>query len=221
MSVRVVVAKYTEDVSWTSGLKHKVTIYDKSNSPIDGSIPLKNVGREAETFLRHIVNNYNNLDDVTVFVQGNPFEHMQRLVGWRLITLPSEKERVVEKINKEVHSESEFSSLYQVIYNVPNGTNGQNPRLFWKSYTGETYEQFTVSPGAQYVVPKQYILKRPIEFWKRLHNDMVVHDTLNAWCMEIMWYVAFVGRMNTDVKDHDFEKDKCMNGGYSFDNTVN
>jgi len=221
MSVHVVVAKYNEDVSWVEGLKHKVTIYDKSRSPIKGSVPLKNVGREGQTYLRHIIENYDSLDDVTVFLQGNPFDHMQRLVGWRLITLPSEKQKVVEKINNEVTPHSGFSSVYQVIYNVPNFTNNQNPTLFWKSYTGETYNDFTVAPGAQYVVPKQYILNRPIEFWKRLHDDMTVSETLNAWCMEMMWYVAFVGRMNADVKGHDAEKEKCMNGGYSFDNTIN
>jgi hypothetical protein len=37
---------------------------------------LPNVGREADTYLRHIVQNYEGcLADVTVFCQGNPFEH--------------------------------------------------------------------------------------------------------------------------------------------------
>ena len=70
--VNIVVAKYNESIEWTKNITHKVTIYDKSINPVEGSIKLKNVGREGETFLYHIVNNYNNLDDVTVFLQGNP-----------------------------------------------------------------------------------------------------------------------------------------------------
>ena len=64
-------------------LNHKITFYDKNENPFPGSIKLKNIGREGETFLYHIINNYYNLDDVTVFLQGNPFEHLQLLVGWR------------------------------------------------------------------------------------------------------------------------------------------
>ena len=81
--VQIVIAKYKEDVSWINKLTHNFIIYDKSDLPIDGSIKLKNIGREGETFLYYIVNNYNNLDEVTVFLQGNPFEHVQLLVGWR------------------------------------------------------------------------------------------------------------------------------------------
>jgi hypothetical protein len=39
--VNIVVAKYNENVEWIKKLNHKVTIYDKSNNPIEGSIKLK------------------------------------------------------------------------------------------------------------------------------------------------------------------------------------
>jgi hypothetical protein len=50
MVVNIVIAKYNEDINWTENIKHKVTVYDKSDNPIEGSIKLKNVGREAELF---------------------------------------------------------------------------------------------------------------------------------------------------------------------------
>jgi hypothetical protein len=65
--VNIIVAKYNEDIEWTKKLNHKVTIYNKGTDEIEGSIKLKNIGREGETFLYHIVNNYDNLDEVTVF----------------------------------------------------------------------------------------------------------------------------------------------------------
>lgn len=55
--VRFVIAKYNENVEWLKKLNHPVTVYDKSDNPLEGSIKLKNVGREGETFLYHIVNN--------------------------------------------------------------------------------------------------------------------------------------------------------------------
>ena len=54
MSILLVISKYNEDISWTSKIKHKITIYDKSENPISNSIPLENIGRESNTFLYHI-----------------------------------------------------------------------------------------------------------------------------------------------------------------------
>ncbi len=207
--VNIVVAKYNEDIDWTKKIKHKVTIYDKSNNPVQNSIKLKNVGREGETFLYHIVKNYNNLDDVTVFLQGNPFEHLQILVGWRAELTKEEKNIVIDKINTEINDESMFSSFYQVIYNDPNFTNGADTKAACIKYYGKSYDHFTVSPGAQYIVPKEYILSRPLSFWQTLHHAMY-HDELNGYAQEQLWYLAYNHDMNYSFKDHDYEKARCI-----------
>jgi hypothetical protein len=36
------------------------------------------------------------------FLQGNPFEHLQVLVGWRAQLSEEEKEIVINKINQEI-----------------------------------------------------------------------------------------------------------------------
>jgi len=74
-SVEVVVSHFSEDLAWipaTKSLHPKVnfTIYSKGPEPPQGAIPMKNVGRESHTFLHHIVENYDNLADWTVFTQG-------------------------------------------------------------------------------------------------------------------------------------------------------
>jgi hypothetical protein len=217
--VNIVVAKYNENVDWTKKLNHKVTIYDKSEKPIEGSIKLKNVGREGETFLYHIVNNYNNLDDVTVFLQGNPFEHLQLLVGWRAQLTEEEINIVINKMNIEINDTCDFTTFYQVLYNDPNGTNGVNTRDACIQYYGEYYDNFTVSPGAQYIVPKKYILSRSLEFWKNLHSAMYDNERLNGYCQEQLWYLAYKHKMNNDVGNHDQEKAICINSYPNFNNT--
>ena len=74
--MKLVIAKYNEDISWAK--PYNYIIYDKSviNVNLPNYISLPNIGREAHTYLFHIVNNYSNLDDVTVFTQGNPFDHV-------------------------------------------------------------------------------------------------------------------------------------------------
>lgn len=58
----LVVARYTEDVSWAGTFEGEVTIYNKG-AALDGVpkadiICLSNVGREAHTFLYHLVHRY-------------------------------------------------------------------------------------------------------------------------------------------------------------------
>ena len=212
--VNIVVARYNENIDWTKKINHKVTIYNKGKSDIENNhIKLKNIGREGETFLYHIVNNYKNLDDITVFLQGNPFEHLQILVGWRSQLSENEIDIVCNKMNVEINDNSEYSTFYQVLYNNLNLTNNVDTSTACLKYYNEKYDKFTVCPGAQYIVPKEYILSRPLEFWKGLQQAMFNNEELNGYCQEMLWYLAFKHKMNYNVGNHDYEKAKCINYG--------
>ena len=65
----IVIAKYREDISFIKNFKYPVKVYDKSTD-------YPNVGREAETYLRYIIENYDNLPEIVIFLQGNPFDHL-------------------------------------------------------------------------------------------------------------------------------------------------
>ena len=77
METQIVIARYNEDISWLDNYKN-VLIYNKGEK-IESKhqiVELPNIGREAHTILHHIVNNYENLADITVFLPGNPFDHL-------------------------------------------------------------------------------------------------------------------------------------------------
>ena len=76
-SCEIVVARYNEDVSWAAPLADFATIYNKGE-PIDGveTVPLPNRGREAHTYLHHIVEHYDALADRTLFIQGSWSDHL-------------------------------------------------------------------------------------------------------------------------------------------------
>jgi hypothetical protein len=78
----LVVSRYNEDVDWLKTEpfnQFNIILYNKG--PEDPSencesdhcriINLENVGRENHTFLYHIINNYDNLGDVTIFLPGS------------------------------------------------------------------------------------------------------------------------------------------------------
>jgi hypothetical protein len=42
---------------------------------------LNNVGREGHTYYKHIYDNYDNLTDYIIFLQGNPFDHSPNIIS--------------------------------------------------------------------------------------------------------------------------------------------
>ena len=79
--LELVVCRHGEDLSWIRNVPRGVvvTVYDKTPppaSPWPGGHPLPNVGREAHTWLHHLVERYHSLADWTVFAQGRPFDHV-------------------------------------------------------------------------------------------------------------------------------------------------
>ena len=81
-SVELVVARYDEDASWCDA--YNCTVYNKGeDSPTLRARraaarwrTLPNIGRESHTILSHIVERYDELADWTVFMQGDPWDHM-------------------------------------------------------------------------------------------------------------------------------------------------
>ena len=78
MNTQIVIARYNEDVSWLENYEN-VIIYNKGEKIQSKHeiFELPNVGREAHTILHHIFSNYEDLADNTVFLPGNPFDHLQ------------------------------------------------------------------------------------------------------------------------------------------------
>lgn len=74
--IQVVIARYREDISWAAELGLDTVVYNKGPEPLEGAQTLPNIGREAHTYLTHIVTQWDRLAGNTVFIQGNPFDHL-------------------------------------------------------------------------------------------------------------------------------------------------
>lgn len=199
--VEIIIAKYKEDTSWALKLTQPYTIYDKSNDPVLYSVRLPNVGRETHTYLYHIIKNYDNLAEVTVFLQGNPVDHSE-LLGYSIdnciialnaldknisfnsffkntqIDLNFEHYRFImsSKIFKEGVSyfphDRSINVLDLMNQNISYFVDGMNMGEYIAS------NLLIVPPfsaGAQYIVPKKNILARPLDFWKKLFRMCQSH----------------------------------------------
>lgn len=92
MDTDIVVARYKEDINWLSTWPapcvRRVVVYDKSDGErkLDGMCSgvqvingIENVGREAETYIRHIVENYDDLAERVIFTQARFSDHCTSL----------------------------------------------------------------------------------------------------------------------------------------------
>jgi hypothetical protein len=78
-NIEIVVSRYNEDLQWLKNKKFRypTTIYNKGNNENfykpKGSkvVKLQNVGRESHSYLYHIINNYNHLPHLTIFLPGS------------------------------------------------------------------------------------------------------------------------------------------------------
>lgn len=72
---QIVVSRFNENINWLSNFKNITIVYNKGNNDKHlndfNVINLPNFGRESHTFLYHIINNYDNLKEYTIFFQGS------------------------------------------------------------------------------------------------------------------------------------------------------
>uniref|UniRef100_A0A6C0F4Y2 Uncharacterized protein n=1 Tax=viral metagenome TaxID=1070528 RepID=A0A6C0F4Y2_9ZZZZ len=86
--VCLVVARYKENIDWVLAYNDIAIIYNKgplitgynAGFPFQNVINLENIGREGHTYLHHIIENYENLNSRTIFVQGSPFIHNKTIL---------------------------------------------------------------------------------------------------------------------------------------------
>jgi hypothetical protein len=81
--ILVAVARYREDLAWLRGLALPCVVYNKGPELDSSELPpgtrvvaLANQGREAHSYLTHILAHYDALPRHTAFLQGDPFAHL-------------------------------------------------------------------------------------------------------------------------------------------------
>lgn len=187
--VDIVVARYNEDVSWLDMFRShadvRVFLYSKS-----AGLPcykcLKNIGREAHTFLYHIFWHYEHLADRIMFLQGNPFDH----------------EPDVERYHQLICDTSNVEECISVsqAHDVHCDRNGR-PHHLMDLHLDEMFEKifgmskpipkrYQFSPGAQYVVTRHTIHRHPKQFWYKLLT-LSETDPHFPWKMERLWRYVF------------------------------
>jgi len=202
MGVLFVISRYKEDITWSKDLKK--VIYDKSKIPVEGSVRLLNVGREGDTYIRYIINNYDKLEEYTVFLQGNPFDHIfiNGINYNNIVPRPVIDYHNFQKSEEHItpfyrHFDEDYSFYYTGLH---------LNEYFQLMFIDTTPDKYFVSNG-QFIVHKKLIQRYPVQFYIKLlymlnngnitninkvHNDNIFHpNKINAWILERLWFYIF------------------------------
>lgn len=170
----LVITKHKENVNWIKDVNSdwKITIYDK-----ELSLDLPNIGRESHTNLYHICLNYYNLAEITVFTQGNPFDHcktfvnkvntLDRLKGF----LPLSDERLTITNDWNLFTPPQRISTYQKRFDLP-------------------IKSISFPYGALFAISKETILKKPLKYYLNWLT-YISHEVDNCRMMEYFWEEIF------------------------------
>lgn len=206
MVLEVVIAYYN-NVSWKTFLKdletynseYIVKVYNKckkkyiANRDYIKVEQLVNIGRESETYLTHIINNYNNLSEYTLFIQDDIGRHV-----------PDNK-IFIEYVEKVVEKGNQFKmfpciwrpGLKPIIRTIhdgccqldtlPSSDAIKKMCLHNNVYLPKTYKTETC---AFFICHKDIIQKRSLEFYKKL-RQWLLSNHKNGYVLEHSWKIIF------------------------------
>ena len=177
-----------------------VNIYNKSDVElIDLSSNYKqiiseNIGREGHTYLTHIINNYDNLADLTIFMQDDFYNHLFRISYF--------KDKLNENIDKPFYQYpcswrvgDGHSTISRTIINgfidLFTMPNNYAVREFAENFNLHLPNEYTTETCAHFFVSKENILKHSKEKYINI-LEWLLSDERNGFVLEHCWYLLFI-----------------------------
>jgi hypothetical protein len=215
----ICISNYNNDVSWIKNYPNDYIIYDRSDddSYVTGLKYKKtpNIGYNIYDMFRFIIENYNNLPEFTTFCKGNIFprhiskEYFEKMMNNKYFNC---------LFDHTLHKEGNFN-IFSSEGNYCELNNN------WYMFDGKPYRYFssyndfikyffknpvlpiyiTFCPGANYVVPKQNILKYPVKFYELL-IELLSHSKLAAESHLLERALYTIWNCNYDLNDNILEK---------------
>lgn len=207
-SVEIVIARYNEDLSWLKEnfRDQKVIIYNKGTDDINlpdnnySIIKLPNIGRESHTYLYYIINNYNNLPERVIFLQGDPINNFftelvfslsdyqkirktncENIIAWSCRTFNVEREN---KILSDISQSKWHNTNYK----------NHNFKAFLIDYilgSDTLKKEYKYSPGANFAVDREKILSRELEYYIKIFNTLDNISPIEGHFLERSWDIIF------------------------------
>ncbi len=219
MKTKYIIARYNENIKWTNFARDKCIIYNKGYElGLANEKLVPNVGRESETYLRFIIENYDNLPDICVFLQGKISDHIRYIRGMKPDPRLNHSLNYVSFLEKEAMSRG--SSYPRITVNADTRNNIWSKewnKKKWKGYDWYLYnnyknnkhiifhdwfvnnirkdypkKRFKIYRNAIFSVTKEKILRHPKEYYENLIKEVNWHvEPIEGHFFERSWYYIF------------------------------
>jgi hypothetical protein len=217
---KYIIARYEESLDWLNCFpKQQIIIYNKGNTPISKeyiTYTLPNVGRESHTYLHYILENYDNLPDVCIFMQGKIKDH----IHWNI----KDEEMYVKKMEIETYiygisqnyirvpnideerfkwARYDFNLHFETILRDQFQVKEPVKEVFWKWFEkniGIMYpnKEIRIYGGAIFGVRKDILLTRSKEYYKNLYDQLSKDNSpIEGHFMERSWKYICIPKEET------------------------
>lgn len=179
------VAHYNEPLKWLNSFPYRHLVITKNGSDRPDAIVRPNIGFEAETWAWFFAERYDDLPEIIVCLQGDPFDHV-RIEAFR-------------QILKRIETEKSFSYIPISTPGHKGLTGTDTPdhrgipmrdwwtRLFKSSPPLSWYAPY----GAQFAVHRDAVRARPREYWEMIRDNCKTRE--DACTLERLWQFILMG----------------------------
>lgn len=195
-NIEIVIARYNENTEWLNEEpfnKFKQVIYEKGPLHMKSKTnriikTLPNVGREGHSFLYHIIENYDNLSDIMIFLCGSAMDDRKKNSTNDVMSRLT-KDQVIDRCNgtNDYMNEmkdfilDEYQSLNEKNKSINDESKLQKSKLRpYKKWLEHYAPNITKLPniwwGGVFSVTKNQILKHPKELYIQLLSELSYHS---------------------------------------------
>jgi hypothetical protein len=199
-----------------------VIVYDKSgvykNDKYRIISKLQNLGDEGETYLTHIINNYDNLEDYTLFIQDGISACAEDLTNFKEVTTN------MINTNRRVHFYSTSMKHNNVLIKGGYATifcNKTNPlqSIIKHKFTLRTACKelniwiptwYKANVFVSFLASKRSIKGRPIEFYVKL-REWYMKNEINNVILRLLWPLILQDKMQLEYESSMYFKSQMHN----------
>lgn len=197
----LVVAHYQENLNWLRRVPNTftITVYDKGGEShqYPGARELPNTGREAHTYLHHIIERYDSLPALTVFCQGHPFDHAYDFRHTlRAIANNEWEQKPFFWLGHMADTDTPQGALFSSWSKNPDGHGLELEEFHRQLFNEPGPQKYLYFLGGQFVVTREVIYQREKTFYQKALELSVIFPEA-AHCFERCWDRAFFAQAST------------------------
>lgn len=177
--MKFIISRYEHDIEWTKEYTDDIVVYDRSATPVSNAIVVPNTGANTSDYFRFIIDNYDNLPSIALYTKGNLWKYVDRQTGDNQIRTATGFTPLLSQQHKT------YSDSRGVVCYYENGMYFERNDAWYlgahpvrtpynvqvlQSIMGISLDYIPFAPGANYIVPKENILKHPKELYQYLLN---------------------------------------------------